>query len=49
MTDRVISERPKNDAHAAKTLSDGAYLAYALCQAMKHLMALLRKRWPEIG
>jgi hypothetical protein len=49
MTDRLISERPKNDAHAAKTLSDGAYLAYALCQAMKLLSALLRKRWPEIG
>ena len=49
MTDRLMNDRPRNDAHAEKTLSDGAYLAYALCQAMKHLMALLRKRWPEIG
>ena len=49
MTDRVISERPKNDAHAEKTLPDAAFLAYALVQAMKLFMGLIRKRWPEIA
>ena len=46
MTDQV---RPRNDAHAAQTLSDGAFLAYALVQAMKLLQALIRKRWPDIS
>ena len=46
MTDQV---RPRNDAHAVHTLSDGAFLAYALVQAMKLLSALIRKRWPEIA
>lgn len=49
MTDRPAIERPRNDAHAVQTLSDGAFLAYALVQAMKLLSALIRKRWPEVG
>ena len=44
MTDR----RPLNDAHAVKTLSDGAFIAYALMQGFKLIASLFRKRWPEL-
>lgn len=40
--------RPKSDAHAAQTLPDAPYIAYCLVQGFKLIMALIRKRWPEI-
>ena len=42
-------ERPRNDAHAVQTLDDAPFLAYALVQAMKLFISLVRKRWPELG
>lgn len=42
-------ERPRNDAHAVQTLDDAPFIAYALVQAFKLFISLVRKRWPELG
>jgi len=42
-------ERPQNHAHAAKSLDDANYLAYVICQGAKLVIALLSKRWPNLG
>jgi hypothetical protein len=48
MTDRLISERPKSDAHAVATLSDTALVLYAARQAAKLFWAIVVKRFPEL-
>lgn len=46
---RPRPEKPRSDAHAVETLGDEPFIAYALVRAFTLLIALLRKRWPEIG
>lgn len=41
-------ERPRSHAHAAQTLGDTPFLAYALVQAFKFFIAIVSKRWPHI-
>ena len=41
-------QRPRNDAHAVQVLEDAPFVAYALIQAMKLFIALMKKRWPEL-
>jgi hypothetical protein len=48
-TDAPPPDRPRSDAHAAQTMSDGAFMAYCFVQGFKLIMALVRKRWPEVG
>jgi hypothetical protein len=43
-----MTDRPRSDAHAAASLGDAAFIAYALMQGFKLIMALFRKRWPEL-
>ena len=45
----VTPERIRSHAHAADTLPDAPYVAYALIQAAKLLTALLVRRWPHLG
>jgi hypothetical protein len=45
---RPMTDRPRSDAHAAASLGDAAFIAYALMQGFKLIMALFRKRWPEL-
>jgi hypothetical protein len=49
MTDRRPGERPLNDAHAARTLSDAALILYAARQAAKLFWAIILKRFPELS
>lgn len=42
------AEPIRSDAHAAATLGDGPFIAYALIQAFKLFTALVTKRWPQL-
>lgn len=44
-----MTPRPRSHAHAAETLDDAPFLAYALVQAFKLFIALASKRWPGVG
>jgi len=57
MTDRetatihriVVQPRIENHTQAAKMLDDTPYLAWCMIVAMKHFIALICKRWPNLG
>ena len=38
----------KSHAHAAKSLADAPFVAYALVQGFKLTISLIAKRWPEL-
>jgi hypothetical protein len=44
-----MTDRPRSDAHAVSTLGDAPFIAYCLIQGFKLIMALFRKRWPELA
>lgn len=43
------ARRPTSHAHAADTLGDAPFVAYALVQSFKLFIALVAKRWPHLS